>query len=916
MNASDQFELDRIRDDQARIRDFVQGLDRRIDLLARRLHHEPAPVPPPTTGPIPPPPNPAPPKASTPPPLPVHPVPLSLSRPHPPAPARHPTLSEPLELRVGTYWMSRIGMVILLTGLVFLGNYAYHRIVPLLGPGGKLSLLALAGAALTGAGWWMEKSRETLRNYGRVLFGGGAAAIYYTTYAAHFVAGLRVIESPVVGGGLLLLLAGGIVWFAERRRSETIALLAIGLSYYTSAINPIGGFTLFSNLLLTAAGVVFLVRQGWSRLSYLTLAGTYLSYAFWRFAGGSTADLTSLGTFAVPCFLAGYWTLFSAAVFLAKPAVFHPAERAAFLTINNAAFFGLATHHLVARTPDGFWPFALVFGSALLGLAALAARRLPSERTLDGAYFAQGLFIMTAGLVAKFTGTSLAIILAIESALLISASRSRYGRICDLAGGMTSLLALAMTLREVTWASASPLVAGLGVGAIFVFNAWWSKRDRGVVDQPVLDGRAALYSLFALLIVRGLIDRLAVPPWESLMLGSVAVVGLVGFLVALPEIALLAQAGLAMGIGQFIFQQIGHSAIPAPGWLTALHAGLALGLMHWWQKQRAFVLPIAARLTLEPGCALGVISVIAVWWHVHYGLDGWMLATSLGALATLLYGLITRATALAIVGQILTLLSVLAFGTSLLHPGSSAWVTLAPIANLIATSTILRRIPKTATGNFDLAGVVFAYRGTAALLLGVWGWIHVEPTWRMAFYAALAALQILVGAFGRNRERITVGIGYAVVAFLVFWARLGAHPTAEDLLAILAIPGALRIARWWRGETVIQSPVHDALVVAATGSFWLWATTGTIEHGYGQYLTGAWALLALVIFGAGLGLRERIYRVGGFGVLALAVGRLFFLDVWRFDTLYRIVSFLILGAVLLVLSFVYHRFAETLRRWL
>ncbi|MEO8351035.1 MAG: DUF2339 domain-containing protein [Chthoniobacteraceae bacterium] len=812
--------------------------------------------------------------------------------------------------------MSRIGMVILLTGLVFLGNYAYHRIVPLLGPGGKLSLLALAGAALTGAGWWMEKSRETLRNYGRVLFGGGAAAIYYTTYAAHFVAGLRVIESPIVGGSLLLLLAGGIVWFAERRRSETIALLAIGLSYYTSAINPLGGFTLFSNLLLTAAGVVFLIRQGWSRLSYLTLAGTYLSYAFWRFAGSSPTDLDSSGTFAVPCFLAGYWTLFSAAAFLAKPAVFRPAERAAFLTVNNAAFFGLAAHHLVTRTPDSFWLFALVFGSALLGLAALAARRLPSERTLDGAYFAQGLLVLTAGLIAKYSGTPLAIILAIESALLIGASRSRYGRICDLAAGIASSLALGITLRALNWASVSPLAPGLSVGAIFVFNAWWSKRTRGVLDKTVLDGRAALYSLFALLIVRGLIDRLVAPPWESLMLGSVAVVGLAGLLVALPEIALLAQAGLALAIGRFVFQQIVDPATSSPGWMTALHAGLALGLMHWWQKQRAFILPTAARLILEPGCALGVISITAVWWHARYGLEGWMLATSLGALTTVLYGLITRATALALVGQIFTVLSVLAFGTSLLYPDSSAWVTLAPIANLVVTSVILRRIPKTATGSIDLAPVAFVYHGLAALLLGAWGWLHVEPAWRMAFYAGLGAGQILFGAFGRSRERVTVGIGYAVVALLVFWARLGAHPTVADLLGILAIPGALRIARWWRGETIVLPPVRDALVVAATGSLWLWVTTCAIDLGYGQFLTGAWALLALIIFGAGLGLRERIYRIGGFGVLALAIGRLFFLDVWRFDTLYRIASFLILGAVLLTLSFVYHRFAEALRRWL
>lgn len=62
-----------------------------------------------------------------------------------------------------------------------------------------------------------------MRQYGRVLLAGGAAAIYYTAYAAHYVDGLRVIQSPVLGGGLLLMLAGGFIWWADRRRSEAIA---------------------------------------------------------------------------------------------------------------------------------------------------------------------------------------------------------------------------------------------------------------------------------------------------------------------------------------------------------------------------------------------------------------------------------------------------------------------------------------------------------------------------------------------------------------------------------------------------------------------------------------------------------------------------------------------------------------------
>jgi uncharacterized membrane protein len=63
-------------------------------------------------------------------------------------------------------------------------------------------------------------------------------------------------------------------------------------------------------------------------------------------------------------------------------------------------------------------------------------------------------------------------------------------------------------------------------------------------------------------------------------------------------------------------------------------------------------------------------------------------------------------------------------------------------------------------------------------------------------------------------------------------------------------------------------------------------------------------------------LRERIYRLGGFAILALAIGHVFLIDVWKLETIYRVLSFLVLGAVLLVLSYVYNRFAEQIRRWL
>ena len=133
-------------------------------------------------------------------------------------------------MRLGTYWLVRVGVVMLLTGLVFFGNYAYQNFVGELGPGGKVSLLYFASAILLGAGtWWQRKVvTEALKNYAQVLFAGGLAAVYFTTYAAYHFVNLRVIGSPVIDGALLLAWAGFMVWVADRKKSQVLALFAVG----------------------------------------------------------------------------------------------------------------------------------------------------------------------------------------------------------------------------------------------------------------------------------------------------------------------------------------------------------------------------------------------------------------------------------------------------------------------------------------------------------------------------------------------------------------------------------------------------------------------------------------------------------------------------------------------------------------
>jgi uncharacterized membrane protein len=50
--------------------------------------------------------------------------------------------------------------------------------------------------------------------------------------------------------------------------------------------------------------------------------------------------------------------------------------------------------------------------------------------------------------------------------------------------------------------------------------------------------------------------------------------------------------------------------------------------------------------------------------------------------------------------------------------------------------------------------------------------------------------------------------------------------------------------------------------------------------------------------------------------LGCALGRVVIFDVWKLETLYRILSFMALGIVLLVLGFLYNKYQEKIREWL
>ena len=83
----------------------------------------------------------------------------------------------------------------------------------------------------------------------------GLAWLYVTAYAACYSDTYQIIHNEVVAGVLLVLWSVYVLVLAERKHSQTLALFAITLAYFSTAINPVGRFTMAADLFLTGTAV-------------------------------------------------------------------------------------------------------------------------------------------------------------------------------------------------------------------------------------------------------------------------------------------------------------------------------------------------------------------------------------------------------------------------------------------------------------------------------------------------------------------------------------------------------------------------------------------------------------------------------------------------------------------------------------
>ena len=786
------------------------------------------------------------------------------------------------ELEVGKVWFVRIGVVLVLTGLVFLAKMGYQDIPDHIRPYLNATLLYLISFSLMGAGLFLRERFAVLKNYSEVLTGGGMAAVYFSTYALYFVKApiLGLIGSPTLAGVLLAAWAIFIIWFATRKESEVMAMFAVAGAYYASYVPLIHApsetniwFTFASNMALAITATVFMVRNRWANLSFLALVTTYAGFIFWRFQTAVQGE----GEFAQDAlFLGLYWLVFTAAGFLSRHDQMTPTKRSTFVNLNNGACFALLSIVLlqVDQLRDSYWVLPTVFGALLLVLFQLAKKWLPEEKLFADLLLTKStvlitLGVMTLNLVEDFRG----LLLAAEALTLTYFGLRTQNRLLQYgAMGVTLIGGIFVGFKVLASSgnfATTPLMLGLFFALLILIAAVvaYRLREHCKVEGPQ-ENMANFFATCGLLAVGFTLMAITHEKYTELTVGILFVFALAQIFTAkrwpLESVKVLGEAYLAGSILLGLILALKNINPIDQLWALPL-IGVTLSVL--FLKLRLITGEIAAQLFILTAALLAPIRMF----DAEHDL----------ALLTLV--------------PFLTMLGMSHF--------------------FLQTYQMLKK----ENGNTKkqlLASIgtqIYFYAGWALSL--IWAFKYVPSEYLFLTYTIVALGHSLAHRRRERLERLIVSGVSMACGLIYFWVGLmldpETGPNLMDLVPLLLLLGAQLTVRKQQGDQMGETTAfaNNAAVILINTSLWVWASL--MVSGDWDVIT--WSLLAFVLIGLGIWLKERAHRLYGLVILAISSGYLVLIAFNNLEGAARILTLIGMGVILILLGLAYTKNQEKLR---
>jgi uncharacterized membrane protein len=786
-----------------------------------------------------------------------------------PAPAG-PPLAERIGDALGARALAITGGAVTLLGVVLLFALAVNR--GWIGPWERCGIGALASCIVFAGGIWLR------RRYGQTYaalaaVGAGIGGAYATLLAAAALYHLLPnVAALVVAAGIAAVgVVTAIAWSAQ---------IVAGLGLIGAMLVPLGivfdaGVTVigtgFVAIMLVATGLVALRMRWWYLLTAGVLAsGSQIVALVWQSETGAR-PVIALATI--------FWLVYIGLAIARQLVGKLPLESlSASLAVFSAAFAYTSCFHLFDGRAEGF---GLLVVAVAYGVACSVFLARRSQRDLSSLLSGLGLAVGAVAVADLLSGSALAVAWSAEAAVLfwlasrIREPRFELGAIAYLTLAATHVLWFDAPLNRLFVATAHPGEGAIPAAAVALAaatGAWFSARAREELWWTA--GVAGTYAASL-----GLLEVFALG--GSFSWGAVAVSTLW---------ALEAAVLLVLGVRR--------------GWIVV---ALALAKVYvydlgWPHEPVGFYSALAVGAIVLAGGYLGgrarrswvsVVSVVA-------GAD------LLGIAVTGLLDGIPEGAALLGLGAFYALLAASVLRSRRLL---ATWLWASGLVIVLAAWD-------------DLLGgtpLVLAWAATGTLL----AWLATrtrEHRLRIAAEAtiALTLLRTLI-AVAPPRELFVAGAhpgdgvlaltaaaaAAAALAFFARYVRERKAPRKRLARAVYRFDLAARRAAPWIAGILAVEAVSLAILQA---SQWLGSGSVHLEFQHGQTAVSAfWGALGLAALYLGLTRASKRLRLAGLGIFALSLAKIFLYDLSQLSSITRALSFLAVGAVLLLGGFFYQR---------
>jgi uncharacterized membrane protein len=713
-----------------------------------------------------------------------------------------------------------------------------------IGEGARVAIAAFASTGLIVAGVWLHE-RKGRTDAALAALSTGIAAMFVTITVA-----AQVYELVPDLVALVMAVATGAVATALAVRWESQGIGALGI--LGALVGPVlagaepGGASvaILFVALASAAGVLLWQRWGWLALTAFAVSVPQWGVYLFDGAGPAGAILTLTGFGGLGIALAVGYEIRARADSIRPSSAF-------LLALNALVVAGVGWLALEVMDEPGLgkaWLVAVAAGHIAVGLAAPRLARVSHDLALLSLVLGVLLGNVAFGLIAD--GVVLTAGWAASAVGFAALARRHYGRAseAELAGGASARLA--------HWRTHDAVLIDAGLGghiALALFHTL-------AVDAPVSEistgaplstaGAVAIVVLAAACLVAGRMagpDRFA---WRAALdcLGLAALAYLTGLVLGGPTLAFawIAEAGALLVLAHRMRDRVA-------GWASL--GFLALAAVH---VLAVVVPPESLRMgVVDPVPSLAALGALAVA-MIAAGrlLPAWLLE---GEEAE------TRLT-LDSVG-----ISAFFYLTVLLLDGPA--LTAAIAAEGVVLAALSCRFRDKPTGAIGLV-----------LLATAAGHGLVQSAPPVSLVTGLADPLDAVIALGAVAAAVIAAAG----------ALEGLHPKARP-----ALLGAAGVTLLYLASGLVVTPFESGEAVDSTL---------LSAHQQGQMVLSVfWALAGVVVIVAGLQRDLHALRLAGLALLGMTVVKVFLFDLATLSSMYRVVSFIGLGLLLLAGAFVWQR---------